>query len=110
MQNGGHFYEAGKDFDGYLGDPNVEYSKNRGSLRLERRKSERPRATCPPHCNEVPEEHAGRQGSRAGYRDRTRWTGFKPRHLVSASLHCGDQKEEAESRKGVPPSTKGKID
>ena len=27
MQNGGHFYEEGKDFDGYLGDPNVEYTK-----------------------------------------------------------------------------------
>ena len=27
MQNGGHFYEEGRDFDGYLGDPNVEYSK-----------------------------------------------------------------------------------
>ena len=27
MQNGGHFYEAGRDFDGYLGDPNVEYTK-----------------------------------------------------------------------------------
>ncbi len=27
MQNGGHFYEEGKDFDGYLGAPNVEYSK-----------------------------------------------------------------------------------
>jgi thiamine pyrophosphate-dependent acetolactate synthase large subunit-like protein len=27
MLNGGVFYEAGKDFNGYLGDPNVEYSK-----------------------------------------------------------------------------------
>ncbi len=27
MQNGGHFYEIGRDFDGYLGDPNVEYGK-----------------------------------------------------------------------------------
>jgi len=27
MQNGGHFYEEGKDFDGYLGAPNVEYTK-----------------------------------------------------------------------------------
>jgi len=27
MQNGGHFYTEGKDFDGYLGDPNVEYGK-----------------------------------------------------------------------------------
>ena len=27
MLNGGVFYEAGKDFNGYLGDPNVEYTK-----------------------------------------------------------------------------------
>lgn len=27
MLNGGTFYEAGKDFNGYLGDPNVEYTK-----------------------------------------------------------------------------------
>ena len=27
MQNGGHFYDGGKDFDGYLGNPNVEYGK-----------------------------------------------------------------------------------
>jgi thiamine pyrophosphate-dependent acetolactate synthase large subunit-like protein len=27
MQNGGYFYEAGRDFNGYLGDPNVEYAK-----------------------------------------------------------------------------------
>jgi thiamine pyrophosphate-dependent acetolactate synthase large subunit-like protein len=27
MLNGGIFYEAGKDFNGYLGDPNVEYTK-----------------------------------------------------------------------------------
>jgi thiamine pyrophosphate-dependent acetolactate synthase large subunit-like protein len=26
MLNGGIFYEAGKDFNGYLGDPNVEYT------------------------------------------------------------------------------------
>ena len=26
MLNGGTFYEAGKDFNGYLGDPNVEYT------------------------------------------------------------------------------------
>jgi thiamine pyrophosphate-dependent acetolactate synthase large subunit-like protein len=27
MLNGGTFYEAGKDFNGYLGDPNVEFTK-----------------------------------------------------------------------------------
>jgi benzoylformate decarboxylase len=27
MINGGRLYEAGKDFNGYLGDPNVEYTK-----------------------------------------------------------------------------------
>jgi thiamine pyrophosphate-dependent acetolactate synthase large subunit-like protein len=27
MLNGGPLYEAGKDFNGYLGDPNVEYTK-----------------------------------------------------------------------------------
>jgi thiamine pyrophosphate-dependent acetolactate synthase large subunit-like protein len=27
MLNGGIFYEMGKDFNGYLGDPNVEYTK-----------------------------------------------------------------------------------
>jgi benzoylformate decarboxylase len=27
MLNGGTFYEAGKDFNGYLGDPDVEYTK-----------------------------------------------------------------------------------
>ena len=27
MLNGGIFYEAGKDFNGYLGDPNVEFTK-----------------------------------------------------------------------------------
>lgn len=27
MLNGGPLYEAGKDFNGYLGDPNVEYAK-----------------------------------------------------------------------------------
>ena len=27
MLNGGTFYEEGKDFNGYLGDPNVEYTK-----------------------------------------------------------------------------------
>jgi len=27
MLNGGTFYEAGKDFNGYLGDPNVEYTR-----------------------------------------------------------------------------------
>ena len=27
MLNGGTFYEAGKDFNGYLGDPNVEYTQ-----------------------------------------------------------------------------------
>ena len=27
MLNGGVLYEAGKDFNGYLGDPNVEYTK-----------------------------------------------------------------------------------
>jgi thiamine pyrophosphate-dependent acetolactate synthase large subunit-like protein len=27
MLNGGFFYEAGKDMNGYLGDPNVEYTK-----------------------------------------------------------------------------------
>jgi benzoylformate decarboxylase len=27
MLNGGTFYEVGKDFNGYLGDPNVEYSR-----------------------------------------------------------------------------------
>jgi thiamine pyrophosphate-dependent acetolactate synthase large subunit-like protein len=27
MLNGGVFYEAGKDFNGYLGDPDVEYTK-----------------------------------------------------------------------------------
>jgi thiamine pyrophosphate-dependent acetolactate synthase large subunit-like protein len=27
MLNGGLFYEAGKDFNGYLGDPDVEYTK-----------------------------------------------------------------------------------
>ena len=27
MLNGGAFYEAGKDFNGYLGDPNVEFTK-----------------------------------------------------------------------------------
>ena len=27
MLNGGTFYDAGKDFNGYLGDPNVEYTK-----------------------------------------------------------------------------------
>jgi benzoylformate decarboxylase len=27
MLNGGPLYEAGKDFNGYLGDPNVEFTK-----------------------------------------------------------------------------------
>jgi benzoylformate decarboxylase len=27
MLNGGTFYEAGRDFNGYLGDPNVEYTR-----------------------------------------------------------------------------------
>jgi thiamine pyrophosphate-dependent acetolactate synthase large subunit-like protein len=27
MLNGGIFYDAGKDFNGYLGDPDVEYTK-----------------------------------------------------------------------------------
>src|SRR5437762_14083658 len=27
MLNGGRFYEQGKDFNGYLGDPNVEFTK-----------------------------------------------------------------------------------
>jgi thiamine pyrophosphate-dependent acetolactate synthase large subunit-like protein len=27
MLNGGRFYEAGRDFNGYLGDPNVEFTK-----------------------------------------------------------------------------------
>ena len=95
MQNGGHFYEEGKDFDGYLGAPNVEYTQNRGSLRLERRKSDQRRRSARGIATKS-EEHAGRQGRRAGCRYRSRWTGFEPRHLVSAPLHCGNQKEEAE--------------
>jgi benzoylformate decarboxylase len=27
MLNGGTFYEAGRDFNGYLGDPNVEFTR-----------------------------------------------------------------------------------
>ena len=27
MNNGGRFFEAGRDYNGYLGDPNVEYTK-----------------------------------------------------------------------------------
>ena len=95
MQNGGHFYEEGRDFDGYLGAPNVEYTQNRGSLRPERRKSDH-RGRSARCIATKSEEYAGRQGSRAGYRYRTRWTGFEPGHLVSTSLHCGHQKEEAE--------------
>src|SRR5258705_11795103 len=42
MLNGGTFYEAGKDFNGYLGDPNVEYTKIAEAYGLRGEKVKRP--------------------------------------------------------------------
>src|SRR5438477_8086843 len=44
----------------------------------------------------MPEEHAGRQSCRVGYRYRSGWRAFEPANLVSTALHRGDPKEETE--------------
>ena len=70
MQNGGHFYEEGKDFDGYLGSPNVEYGKIAEAYGLKGEKVTNA-GDLPAAMQRCVKEHAGRQGRRPGCRYRT---------------------------------------
>ena len=95
MLNGGMFYEAGKDFNGYLGDPNVEYTRLAEAYGLKGEKVK--------NAGDLP---AALQRCLRSMRDGKAVVldidvaidgrAIKPGHLVSALLDRGRPQEEAE--------------
>jgi Thiamine pyrophosphate enzyme, C-terminal TPP binding domain len=95
MLNGGVLYEAGKDFNGYLGDPDVEYTKiaEAYGLKGEKVKNAGDLASALQRCLR---SMRGRQSCRPGHRRCNRWDAVEPGNLVSAPLDRGDPKEKTE--------------
>ena len=98
MINGGVFYEAGKDFNGYLGDPNVEFTKIAEAYGLKGEKV-KTASELAPALQRCMQKHARRQSGHPGRRRRHRRSAVEPGQLVSASLNRGHPQEEAERMK-----------
>ena len=108
MLNGGPLYEAGKDFNGYLGDPNVEFAKIAEAYGLKGEKVKNASDLAPALQRSLKSMRDGK----AVVLDidiARGWTGFKPANLVSALLAGRHQKEKAERVTARSP-TKSRID
>ena len=99
--NGGRLFEAGKDYNGYLGDPNVDFVKIAEAYSL---KGEKVRSgqRAGSRAAAGAAQHARRQGGAAGHRSRRRRAFVEPGHLVPAPLHRRHPTEDTDYEAGSP--------